>query len=57
MGFLNPWLYQNPGALHDVTVGTNGAFKCAVGWDPVTGLGTPNFPKMLAQALAAGASK
>lgn len=23
------------------------AFKAAEGWDPITGLGTPNYPKML----------
>merc|ERR1712151_1094576 len=52
MGYLNPFLYQNPGAFRDVTVGTNAigrqgpveyGFPCAPGWDPVTGLGTPNF--------------
>jgi tripeptidyl-peptidase-1 len=55
LGFLNPWIYQNsvssPTAFFDVTVGnnvvsscgTNGGFQCAVGWDPVTGVGTPNF--------------
>jgi len=55
LGFLNPWIYQtavsSPTAFFDVTVGnnvvsscgTNGGFQCAVGWDPVTGVGTPNF--------------
>lgn len=27
--------------------GTAVGFKAVSGWDPVTGLGTPNFPKML----------
>jgi hypothetical protein len=54
MGFLNPWLYKHPQVLTDIVVGTNGAFNCAVGWDPVTGLGTPVFPKMLKQALIDG---
>ncbi|KAK5111656.1 Tripeptidyl-peptidase sed1 [Meristemomyces frigidus] len=52
IGFVNPVLYANPGVLHDITVGSNPAcgeagFTCAVGWDPVTGLGTPNYPAML----------
>ncbi|KAH8689985.1 tripeptidyl-peptidase [Talaromyces proteolyticus] len=29
------------------------SWKAAVGWDPVTGYGTPNFPKLKALALAA----
>jgi tripeptidyl-peptidase-1 len=63
MGFLNPFLYQNPGAFTDITVGSNkfdrgGApqaegFSCAKGWDPVTGLGTPIFGKLKDAALAA----
>merc|ERR1712113_680123 len=53
MGYLNPFLYQNAAAFRDVTVGTNAidrsgfvldyGFPCAPGWDPATGLGTPNF--------------
>ncbi|OJT04995.1 Tripeptidyl-peptidase SED4 [Trametes pubescens] len=59
LGFLNPLLYSEPGAsaLNDVTTGTNpgcssAGFPAAQGWDPVTGLGTPNFSKLLAAALA-----
>jgi len=43
-------------------VGENGevldcGFDCAVGWDPVTGLGTPIFGALLTAAMAAvGAS-
>ena len=45
--------YQNPHVLHDITVGTNpgcntNGFSASVGWDPLTGLGTPNYPAMLA---------
>lgn len=29
-------------ALNDITSGTNGAYEAAVGWDPCTGLGSPN---------------
>ncbi|KAF7365749.1 Family S53 protease [Mycena venus] len=55
LGFLNPWLYANPSMLNDVTTGSNpgcGAkgFTARAGWDPVTGLGTPNYAKMLAAA-------
>jgi len=62
MGYLNPFLYQNADAFRDVTVGTNAigrgngplkyGFACAPGWDPATGLGTPNFEKLLSKALA-----
>ncbi|KAL1302495.1 hypothetical protein AAFC00_002885 [Neodothiora populina] len=51
IGFINPTLYAHPEVLNDVTeggnqgCGTNG-FSSAKGWDPVTGLGTPNYPKM-----------
>jgi len=53
LGYLNPLLYSiaaaNSSAFFDVTVGNNQyscckvGFPCAPGWDPVTGLGTPNF--------------
>lgn len=52
VGFINPVLYSNPQVLNDITNGTNPGcgtvgFSAVKGWDPVTGLGTPNFPKML----------
>ena len=52
VGFVNPVLYKNPQALNDITNGTNPGcgskgFSAVQGWDPVTGLGTPNYPKML----------
>jgi len=63
LGFLNQWLYQNADAFYDVTVGSDKigrgggilteGFNCAKGWDPVTGLGTPKFPLLLAAALKA----
>ncbi|KAJ7495305.1 family S53 protease [Mycena latifolia] len=50
LGFLNPFLYSATGraAFNDVTSGTNpgcstSGFSARAGWDPVTGLGTPNF--------------
>jgi tripeptidyl-peptidase-1 len=38
--------------MKDVTAGSNQGcgtkgFDAVEGWDPLTGLGTPNFPKML----------
>ena len=52
VGFINPTLYANPGVLNDITSGGNqgcgtAGFTAVAGWDPVTGLGTPNFPKLL----------
>jgi tripeptidyl-peptidase-1 len=52
VGFLNPALYANPDVLNDITSGNNRGcgtqgFYAVRGWDPVTGLGTPNYPKML----------
>lgn len=52
VGFVNPVLYANPQILHDITAGTNpgcntSGFSASTGWDPVTGLGTPDYPKML----------
>ncbi|PWY96667.1 aorsin [Aspergillus sclerotioniger CBS 115572] len=52
LGFLNPVLYRNPSALNDITNGSNPGcgtegFYTAPGWDPVSGLGTPNYPKLL----------
>ncbi|KAJ7731311.1 family S53 protease-like protein [Mycena maculata] len=61
LGFLNPFLYANPTAFTDITIGHNSGFVCpassvafdaAVGWDPLTGSGTPLFPELLAAALA-----
>ena len=64
LGVINPTLYQlasaNYGAyFYDVTTGNNGAnpsvpgYQAGTGWDPVTGLGTPNA-FTLVPALAAG---
>ncbi|KAJ6560214.1 subtilisin-like protein [Mycena capillaripes] len=53
LGFLNPLLYSKAtSGLNDITVGNNPGcgtegFNATKGWDPVTGLGTPNFAKLL----------
>jgi kumamolisin len=48
LGFINPTLYSKfgkPPALsegfNDITVGDNGAYQAAAGWDACTGLGSP----------------
>ncbi|KAJ6000713.1 Aorsin [Penicillium waksmanii] len=51
VGFINPVLYAHPEILNDITNGTNAGcgtygFSAIEGWDPATGLGTPNYPKM-----------
>ncbi|KAF7318601.1 Peptidase S53 domain-containing protein [Mycena chlorophos] len=53
LGWLNPFLYSTGrAALNDITSGDNpgcntNGFNATVGWDPVTGLGTPNFTALL----------
>lgn len=56
IGFANPALYQKPSVFNDITIGDQSAggsgdcggksFKAVPGWDPLTGLGTPNYPKL-----------
>ncbi|KAI8970653.1 subtilisin-like protein [Trametes punicea] len=62
LGWLNPLLYSEKGilALTDITSGNSSitctdsdqprGFDAVPGWDPVTGLGTPSFDKLLALA-------
>lgn len=57
LGFLNPFLYSNGKAgLTDITSGISygcaGAdgFNAVEGWDPVTGLGSPVFQKLVTAA-------
>jgi kumamolisin len=45
-GFINPHLYVNALALHDIMQGNNGSFAAATGWDACTGLGSPNGQKV-----------
>lgn len=51
LGWLNPLFYSHPEMFNDMTKGTNSGpgkhgFTSTTGWDPVTGLGTPNYSKM-----------
>ncbi|KAI0062179.1 subtilisin-like protein [Artomyces pyxidatus] len=53
LGFLNPFLYQNQAIFTDITSGTNpgcntNGFSSGVGWDPVTGVGSPVFANLRA---------
>lgn len=57
LGFLNPLFYQNPDVFTDVTQGNNpgcntNGFYAAKGWDPVTGLGSPNYEKLKTLVLS-----
>ena len=51
VGYLNPLLYRgqvaNSGSTHDITTGNNGAYQARRGWDPCTGLGTPDGTKLM----------
>ncbi|KAF8145773.1 family S53 protease-like protein [Mycena galopus ATCC 62051] len=61
LGFLNPFLYSTASSTFtDITTGHNSgdlcptssvAFDVAVGWDPLTGWGTPDFANLLTAAL------
>jgi kumamolisin len=49
LGFLNPGLYTTANsAFHDITSGSNGVFSAGAGWDPCTGLGSPDGAHVLA---------
>ena len=60
MGWILPWLYKassvTGGAFTDVTKGSNpygtcAGFNCTIGWDPMTGLGTPRYNVLAALAM------
>ncbi|KAF7364421.1 Family S53 protease-like protein [Mycena sanguinolenta] len=61
LGLLNPFLYSKASsAFTDVIIGHNSGFECpassvafdaAVGWDALTGLGTPKFSDLLDAAF------
>lgn len=50
-GFVQPVLYANQRAFHDITQGNNGAFSAGPGWDATTGLGSPIGQQILAAFL------
>lgn len=43
VGDVHAALYANRSAFRDVTSGSNGAYRAGVGYDAVTGLGSPNW--------------
>jgi kumamolisin len=50
VGWLHPKLYGNAAlgkATNDITVGNNGDYNAAAGWDACTGLGSPNGAAIL----------
>ncbi len=66
LGLINPALYKVANGpnyandFFDITTGNNGAFAPAIlgypattGWDPVTGLGTPNAANLIPDLVAA----
>lgn len=58
VGFLNSVLYAHPEVFRDVVDGVNSgcgvveAFRTQPGWDPVTGLGAPDFQQLVDLYLA-----
>jgi tripeptidyl-peptidase-1 len=62
LGFLNPWLYNTASTgFTDIKNGKIGGcsgvisgagFSAVTGWDPATGLGTPNYKALLAFAIS-----
>jgi len=58
LGFLQPQLYPLPksgNTFHDITVGSNGAYSAGPGWDPASGLGSPEGENLLAALSPASA--
>jgi kumamolisin len=49
LGEVHAALYQiGPRAFHDIMSGNNGAYQAGPGWDPCTGLGSPQGEALLA---------
>jgi len=44
---LHPHLYAATNAFNDITEGNNGAYQAGPGWDPCTGLGSPDGQAIL----------
>ncbi|HEY4454474.1 MAG TPA: S53 family serine peptidase [Pseudonocardiaceae bacterium] len=52
LGWADPLIYQiNASALHDITSGSNGAYKAGQGYDLVTGRGSYDAAKFVAASL------
>lgn len=48
VGYLHPILYNHPEVFQDITSGSNIDYEAGPGWDPCTGLGSPNGANLLA---------
>ena len=46
-GLLQPLLYAQTTGFRDITVGNNGTYHAGPGWDPCTGLGSPDGTALL----------
>ena len=67
VGYLNPTLYNlgsSSNAFHDITTGNNdigdapnGAYQAQPGWDPCTGLGSPNGSALIVALTQSQASQ
>ena len=58
LGFVNPFLYKlKKGVGNDIVIGMNQSsscsqgFKAIEGWDPATGIGSPNFQVLMEQMI------
>jgi kumamolisin len=51
LGFVNPLLYRDEvkHVLHPIVHGSNGHYHASKGWNPCTGLGTPDTAEILAK--------
>jgi kumamolisin len=55
LGLLQPALYQgavpgsSPAGFRDITSGDNGAYSAGPGWDPCSGLGSPEGSALLSR--------
>ena len=53
LGYLNPWIYKNMADWNDITKGSNSGcsmsdgWPARKGWDAVSGVGTPNYAKLV----------
>lgn len=57
VGFVNPVLYEHPEIFDDIVEGHNpgcgtSGFSAVEGWDPASGLGAPNYKRLLKVLLS-----
>lgn len=59
LGFINPLIYKSASAFNDITEGSgsgcglfSSGWPAKVGWDAVTGLGTPDYQKLIKLAMS-----